>query len=87
MIEQDFEKFARSISERNQQGRADLQRQAARLSSILASNDNEGLEAFNDELADTLRGLLEGTGEDPAAGGTDGSATHGGDSSGQPAEH
>ena len=87
MIEQEFEQFARSIAERNQQGRADLQKQAARLSSILASNDNEGLEAFNDELADTLRGLLEGPSEDPTARGADGSATHGGDSSGQPTEH
>ena len=80
MIEQEFEKFARSISERNAKGRADLQMQSARLSSSLASNDDEGLEAFNDELADTLRGLLEGQSEDPATSGTDSGEGHGSDS-------
>lgn len=80
MIEQQFEKFARSISERNAKGRADLQTQSARLSSILASGDDEGLEKFNGELERTLRELLEGSGEDPTTGGTDGSEGHGSDS-------
>ena len=85
-VEKEFEALARSFVESSQRARAKAQTQSARLLSIILTGSQEQVDEFANELERELYEILEGSGKDSAAGGTDSGEGSPGDSQGNAEE-
>lgn len=74
-----LEDSVRAIVERNRKSRAEYDAISARVISLTLNGTQEEIDSFGRDLDERFWELLQGPGEDPATGGTDGSAAHASD--------